>query len=251
MDVGQGDAILIEQGSTQILIDGGPSGQKIMEKLGGHVPFWDRNIEILIATHPDQDHLSGLIDVMGKYKVSEIIDNGTASDSQVYKKFKETIQNRNITEIDGRAGRRIKLQDGAELEIFNLEDAQGGDVSRDTNSGSLIARLSYGKDNFLFTGDLPSEKEPALIRHFALVDSRILKVAHHGSKYSTSVEFLEAVNPEVAVISVGKNNRYGHPAQEVLDRLNERKIKILRTDEIGDIEYYCQNTEEKCFLNQR
>lgn len=237
LDVGQGDSILIKKGSTQILIDGGPNGQAVLEKLGKFIPFWDRQIEAVIATHPDQDHIDGLIDVLEKYDVAQVIDNGVSSDSQVYKKFKETIQKRNISELEGKTGIKIKISDLAELEILAPDGTQPKNNPKDTNGASIVSRLVCGENTFLFTGDLTSEKELDLIRLPSTLNSRVLKVGHHGSKYSTSAEFLEIVKPETAVISVGKNNRYGHPAPETLERLGSRGIKILRTDETGDVEY--------------
>jgi competence protein ComEC len=237
LDVGQGDAVLISQGSQQILIDGGPNGQLALEKLGKYIPFWDRNIEVIIATHPDQDHIDGLIDVMEKYDVAQVIDNGVSSDSQVYKKFKETIKNKNIKELEGRAGVKIKISDLAELEILAPDGNQPKNNPKDTNLSSIVSKLTCKEKTFFLTGDLPFEGEEALMKSGADISSKILKVAHHGSKYATSEEFLSRVSPNEAVVSVGKNNRYGHPATEALERLSSRGIKILRTDETGDIEY--------------
>ncbi|HAT73832.1 MAG: Beta-lactamase domain protein [Candidatus Moranbacteria bacterium GW2011_GWF2_36_839] len=241
-NVGQGDAIMISQGQNQILIDGGPSGQKEMEKLGKYIPFWDRKIEIVIATHPDQDHIGGLIDVMKNYKIGKVIDNSAESDSQVYKNYLEIIENKNIERLKGKEGMNIKIKD-ANLEIIYpgliLDPPAGG--PKDTNSDSIVAKLIYGQNSFLFTGDFPLEKESALlIDKFDLI-SKVLKVSHHGSKNATSQEFLSKVSPFDAIISVGKNNSYGHPAGELLERLRAKKINILRTDEKGDIEYICKN----------
>lgn len=164
LDVGQGDAILIEQGNKQILVDGGPDGQKIMEKLGKYIPFWDRNIELVITTHPDQDHISGLIDVVGKYDVGEVIGNDVASESQVYKKFKEVIRSGNVSEAEGVSGMKIKLSNGAEMEILSPDGTQAKDNPKDTNLSSITARLVYGKNSFLLTGDLPIEGEQKIIK---------------------------------------------------------------------------------------
>jgi competence protein ComEC len=240
LDVGQGDAILISQGSKQVLIDGGPNGQVLLEKLGKYIPFWDRNIEVVIATHPDQDHIDGLIDAMKTYNIGEVIDNSEDSDSQVYKKYLETIREKNIPRLKGQFGMNIKISDNAKLEILNPGENLDNN-SEDTNSDSVVSRLTFGENSFLFTGDFPIEKEKELINKNFDLKSEVLKVSHHGSKYSSSNELLEKVAPKDAVISVGKNNRYGHPAQETLDRLNSRKIRILRTDQIGDIEYVCSN----------
>jgi len=236
-DVGQGDSALIEQGSKQILIDGGPDGKKVMEKLGEYVPFWDRNIEVVIATHPDEDHISGLTDVMENYNIGEVIDNGVNSDTQIYKKFKDIIAQKGIGEIEGKAGMDINIGENIKMKIISPDGTEDKNNPKDTNLSSIVTKLTYGDKSFLFTGDFPTEGEPTLISKNFDLHSQVLKVAHHGSKYATSDEFLDKVHPEEAVISVGKNNRYGHPAQEVLDRLNAHKIKILRTDERGDVEY--------------
>jgi competence protein ComEC len=247
LDVGQGDAILISEGSKQILIDGGPNGQILLEKLGKYIPFWDRNIEVVIATHPDQDHIDGLIDAMKTYNIGEIIDNSEETDSQVYKKYKEIIQEKNIPRMKGQRGMNIKISEDAKLEILNPGENLDNN-KKDTNADSIVAKLTYGENSFLFTGDLPSEKELTLISAGLDLNSRVLKVAHHGSKYSTSLEFLDKVAPKDAVISAGKNNRYGHPAWETLDRLNEKKTRILRTDEAGDIVYGCVDLQNPCML---
>lgn len=248
LDVGQGDAVLVSQGSRQILIDGGPSGQKVLEKLGQYIPFWDRNIEVIIATHPDQDHIEGLIDVMKAYSVGEIIDNSYDADSQVYKKYLETIGEKKIPRLKGEAGVNIKLSDDAQMKILNPPSGPEKDP-KDSNSASIVAKLVFGANSFLFTGDLPDEKEKELISEKIDLSSRVLKISHHGSKYASTDEFLEKVHPVEAVISVGKNNRYGHPSEEILGRLDARKINILRTDEMGDVIYECENKEELCSLN--
>jgi competence protein ComEC len=248
LDVGQGDAILISQGSKQVLIDGGPNGQVLLEKLGKYIPFWDRNIEVVIATHPDQDHIDGLIDAMKTYNIGEVVDNSEVTDSQVYKKYQEIIQEKNIPRIKGQLGMNIKISDDAKLEILNPGENLDNNP-KDTNLDSIVAKLTYGENSFLFTGDFPIEKESELLKGEAKLPigslaSNVLKVAHHGSKYATSNEFLDKVAPKDAVISVGKNNRYGHPAQETLDRIISHKINVFRTDIMGDIIYECNN--EKC-----
>lgn len=248
LDVGQGDAILISQGSKQILIDGGPNGQVLLEKLGKYIPFWDRNIEVIIATHPDQDHIDGLIDAMKAYNIGELIDNSEDSDSQVYKKYEEIIQEKSISRLKGKSGMNIKISDDANLEIFSPGENLDNN-SKDTNADSVVLKLTYGENSFLFTGDFPIEKEQEIINKNFDLKSNVLKISHHGSKYSTGSEFLEKIMPKDAVISVGKNNRYGHPAQDVLDRLNEKKINVLRTDEIGDVEYVCEKAGI-CKLNR-
>lgn len=247
LDVGQGDAILIMQGSNQILIDGGPSGQILMEKLGRYVPFWDREIEMVIATHPDQDHIEGLLGAMKSYKVGSLMETTAQSESQLYEKFEGLISEKQIQKIISQPGMKIKF-DQAEIEILGPRGEVPIGETKDTNAYSIVTRLVFGQNSFLFTGDLPDGEENKLIQGKNDLQADVLKVSHHGSKYSTSGEFLEAVEPRDAIISVGKNNRYGHPAPEVVDRLQGRKINIFRTDESGDIKYVCMSPEFECAL---
>ena len=235
LDVGQGDAILIQKGTNQILIDGGASAQKELEELGKYIPFWDRTIETIIATHPDQDHIAGLLGVMKNYKVGIEIDNAASGDSQLYQSYLQLIEDKKITRLRGQRGMNMKLDD-AELAIIY----PGNDLvnnPKDTNADSIVSKLVYGGESFLFTGDFPTEEDARIFSLGADLSADILKVAHHGSKYASSDEFLDRVKPREAVVSVGANNRYGHPAPEVMERLKARGIIIKRTDEAGDIEY--------------
>lgn len=237
LDVGQGDAILIQKGDQQILIDGGQDEKAVLEGLGKYVPFWDREIEVIIATHPDADHIAGLPSVMENYTVDEVIDTGVSSTSQVYQKFKDTIKDKNITELEGEKGLKIKMGDEAVLEILYPDGKEDKNNPKDTNVTSIVAKLEYGENSFLFTGDLTVEGEEVLVKSGKDISAGILKVGHHGSKYSTSQAFLEKVKPREAVISVGAENRYGHPAGEVVDRLEADGVEIKRTDKAGDVVY--------------
>lgn len=235
-DVGQGDAILISQGNNQMLIDGGKDGKLILEKLGRFVPFWDRMIETVIATHPDADHIGGLVEVAKNYEIGAVLETNARSDSQTYSAWEEAIAG--TEKIEARKGINIKFPEDTEISVlypFFSIDNQGSN----SNDYSVVAKLSFRENKFLFTGDLPVEKELDLINYKGDISADILKVAHHGSKYSTSEEFLDAISPREAIISVGKNNSYGHPAQEILDRIKKQGIIIRRTDEMGDIEYEC------------
>ena len=255
LDVGQGDAILISQGSQQILIDGGRDGKLLLEKLGAHIPFWDRNIEIVIMTHPDADHIAGLVDGLRAYKVETIIKTDVESDSQVYKTLAGDIEKENAQVIEAVAGEKIKLPKGGELEILYPLAKDIVVDKNETNSASVVAKLSYGKNEFLFTGDLPSEQESMLIGDPLVQNSRendylrVLKVGHHGSKYSTSDILLDALKSKDAIISVGAHNTYGHPNQEIIDRLLHRGINTFRTDKSGDIKYSCKNQEINCVIS--
>jgi len=254
LDVGQGDAIYIEAPSgNQILIDGGP-GKAVLRELSKVMPFYDRSIDVVIATHADQDHVGGLPDVLNKYKVHIFMESGVPGESSSYEELEKMVgEDNNPTSLKLRGTRKIlarrnmvvDLGNGAILQIlFPDRDP----IGMETNMASIVSRLVYGENEFLFTGDSPMAIEnylvsleddhqiaPAPEGHPLTLKSDVLKTAHHGSKTSTSVEFVSAVSPEYAVISVGKDNKYGHPNQETLDTLNNFGTKILRTDQSGRI----------------
>ncbi len=238
-DVGQGDAIFIETPQRlQVLIDGGPDA-KILEKLGKVMPFWDRTIDLVILTHPDPDHLNGIIEVLKRYKVKEILYTGVVPED-LRQKGVDVIEKSKAEKIIAKAGQRIKLSrlnldNHAYIDIlYPFEDITGQRFS-DFNQTSIVCQLVYGKTSFLLAGDAPKSVEYQLLAKQVNLNSDILKVAHHGSKTSTSDYFLKAVSPEIAVIQVGKDNKFGHPHQEVLDILNQQNIRVLRTDLLGDI----------------
>lgn len=244
LDVGQGKAIFIETpDGNQILIDGGPDNS-VVEKLSEAMPFFDREIDLIILTHPDSDHLNGLIEVLKRYSVDKIVETGIVDPSAEYQTWGNLIKEKNIPVAFALAGQKIKIGEGFMLEILYPNRSLVGQSFSNTNQSSIVARLEFGKNSFLFTGDAEESTEYFLVATGVNLDSDILDVGHHGSKNSTSQGFLEAVSPETAVIQVGKNNRYGHPAQETLERL--KNIKILRTDILGDINFTCdiQNCAE-------
>jgi competence protein ComEC len=250
LDVGQGDSILIQKGTRQILIDGGPSGKTELARLGKYLPYFDREIEIVIATHPDRDHIAGLVEVARNSKIGKVLLTGAEKDTQVYKEWKDVLSYNKVETVEVSGGTEVKFDD-AEMKILNPPGKVSAGTG-DSNNSSVVARLDYGENSFLFTGDIesPAEKEileslPADGHGDENVDVDVLKVAHHGSKYSSSEAFLDAASPETAVISVGKNNSYGHPTEAVLDALKSRNINVLRTDELGDIRYYCER-KSKC-----
>ena len=241
-DVGQGDAAFVETPERQqILIDGGPNGQVILEKLGKEMPFWDRTIDWIILTHPEKDHLAGLLGVLKRYKVKNILWTGVVRDTAEYKEWLRLIEEEDANIFIAQAGLRIlggpTSRGRSDLNVLYPFESLEGKESKDSNDTSIVARLVFGETSFLFTGDATQSVEKELVlspaKHKAQLDSDVLKVGHHGSKTSTSKEFMEAVSPEIAVISVGKDNKYGHPRQEVLDNL--AGVKILRTDLDGDI----------------
>jgi competence protein ComEC len=234
-DVGQGDAIFIETPqSHQILIDGGPTSA-ILEKLGKEMPFWDRSIDLVILTHPERDHLAGLIEVLEKYKVENILWTGVVRDTAEFKEWQRLIQEEGAKIFIAKAGQKI-ITPQTFLEILYPFESLEGKEFRNSNNTSIVSKLKFNKNSFLFTGDIYKSAERKIIDEFSeeILNSDILKVAHHGSKTSSSSEFLQIVSPEIAIIQVGKN-KYGHPHQEVLERLRKFGIKIQRTDKDGDI----------------
>lgn len=232
-DIGQGKAIFIETpDGNQILIDGGPDNS-VLEKLSGQMPFFDREIDLIILTHPDSDHLNGLVEVLKRYTVDKIIETGVQDPSGEYQAWHILIREKDIPVTFALAGEKIKIGDGFALEILYPNRSLVGQTFSNTNQSSIVARLIYGKNSILLTGDAEASTEAYLVGSGANLDSDILDVSHHGSKNSTSQEFLETVTPQVVIIQVGKGNRYGHPHQETLQRLNG--IKVLRTDLCGDI----------------
>ena len=241
-DVGHGDAIFIEIPSSgggvyQILIDGGPD-DTILEKLGQEMPFWDRTINLIILTHPSTDHLNGLLMVLERYKVNQILWTGIKVRGSKYREWLELIAKENAEIFIAQAGQRIKLGENVYLDILNpIENLKGQEIKggRAINNTSIVARLVYGEDSFLFTGDIEKQAEKELLEREVFLDSDVLKVAHQGSRTSNSKEFIEAVSPEIAVIQVGKDNPFGHPHPEVLQTLEQFGAKILRTDIHGDI----------------
>ena len=238
LNVGQGDAILIEKGSQQILIDGGPSPQAINLELGKKMPFWDRAIDLVFLTHPHHDHLSGLVEVLQRYQVSQVIYPDLAYDSSVYDEWRKLITAKRIIPIFAQAGQQVRLGDDLTIKVLRPQAVFATGDESDLDNNSLVLRLTAGAITFLFTADIRQEAEALFIQQRADLSSDIYKIAHHGSKTSNSARFLAVVNPEVAVISVGEN-RFGHPSEEVLERLELKLAKenVYRTDEDGTIEF--------------
>jgi competence protein ComEC len=240
LDVGQGDAILIQTPNHQnILIDGGPDPQKINLELSKKLPFWDRTIDLIISTQPQADHITGLVEALQRYKVKQALEPGVSYNSPIYQEWLNVIEEKQIKHEIARAGQEIDLGNEIKLEVLNppAESFQG--TSQDVDNNGVVIRLSWGKVSFLFTADIRGEAEFDLVRQRANLKSTVLKVAHHGSKTSTSPQFLAVVNPKVAVISVGGNNTFGHPSPEVVERLEEKlgKGKVYRTDKNGTVEF--------------
>jgi len=239
LDVGQGDAILVQRGSQQVLIDGGPSPQAVIRGLSDRMPFWDRTIELVVSTHPHADHLTGLVEVLNRYRVERVVYPDLDSDSPLYEQWLSLIEEKDIPGTIAQAGQRVGLGDGAVMKVLNPRMPLLTDTSSDINNNSVVLRLDFGEVSFLLAADIGWETEFELIAHGADLDSTVLKVAHQGSYTSTTPEFLAAAEPQLAVISAGKDNRFGHPSQEVLERLEGKlgAANIYCTDKHSTIEF--------------
>ena len=239
LDVGQGDAILIQTPSGQnILIDGGPSSQALFLELGKKLPFWERTIDLVISTQPQADHITGLIEILQRYKVKQVIESNTNYSSAIYQEWLDIINNNHIKHTTVEAGQIINLGNDIGIEVLNPPRELFEGTSNDIDNNGLVLRLVCEKISFLFTADIRHEAELNMIMQRANLKSSVLKVAHHGSNTSTSVRFSSFTDPEIAVISVGSENNYGHPHSDVVNILvsdigNDR---IYRTDIEGTIE---------------
>lgn len=234
-DVGQGDAALVQlPDGLQIVIDGGPNNA-VLEKLGRAMPFYDREIDWVVLSHTDCDHLTGLLAVLKNYQVNNILWSGLAGDDDEDAEWERLIAQEGAAVKIAVAGKKLVLSQNPPVILEVLAPAQSDKISgKDQNELSTIIKFSYGARSFLFCGDAKSDADGfADAAQDAFAD--VLKVSHHGSKYSTTAGFLAKVLPAAAVISAGEKNPYGHPHPEVLDLLENYDIRTLRTDTAGDI----------------
>ncbi len=238
-DVGQGDSILIE-GPTgvQVLVDGGP-GSSAVRELGKRLPFFDRSLDAVVATHPDADHIGGLVEVFERYEVGHIIEPGIANNTKIWSTFLDRAEREIETgavHSVARAGQRLNLGGGAYADILYPDR----DVSKvkDTNAGSIVMRVVYGDTSVMLTGDLPSKEEQELFLKWGYeLDSDVLKAGHHGSKTSSLPDFVESVSPAYVVFSRGCDNRYGHPDPGVVVFFKSLKVETHDTCEEGTISF--------------
>jgi competence protein ComEC len=227
-DVGQGDAILVTYKNIQILTDGGPDN-KALACLGKHVPFYDREIELVISTHPDSDHSTGLIGVVKNYKVHKFLANPVNASTEIYRVLENALGSGGVGVLTPAQGMQLRL-DLIHLDILSEFNPQ----EKDTNVNSVVYKLKYGNFLALFPGDIPADVSDAMALTIGPVN--YIKIPHHGSKNGATDNLLKATMPRVAVISVGKKNPWGFPSQEILAMLKKYNVEVLRTDLIGDVE---------------
>jgi competence protein ComEC len=231
LDVGQGDAELLVFGNRTILIDAGETeqGDRVVADLQ---ELGVTRIDLLVATHPHSDHIGGMRKVLETFSVGQVLDAGVPSTSPIYEHLLEEIEKEGIPYRVAEQGQTIDLDPSLRILVLSPVKER---LSDDPNENSVVLRISYGTISFLFTGDMGGGAEDALTKTGYPLDAQILKVGHHGSEYSTSKEFLARVHPEVAIIEVGKDNPYGHPHQQTLQRLADTGATVYRTDRDGTI----------------
>ena len=242
LDVGQGDAILlVTPRGRQVLVDGGPDPRVVLLALGERLSPGDRDLDAVVVTHLDSDHAGGLIGVLDRYDADIVMQGPTSAASALFPQWRSVLDQRQLPTVSIRAGHRIELDSGVRIEVLYPPTGRApSGIDINTNNLSVVMRVAYGEVSFLLTGDVERDVERFLVEtQGEALRSDVLKVAHHGSRSSTSATFLTAVGPESAVVSAGADNRYGHPHAEVMDRLgsvvNDDAVFITSRD--GTVEY--------------
>jgi competence protein ComEC len=233
LDIGQGDSIYIRTPSGRdMLVDGGPS-PAVVRRLSEVMPWYDRSIDVVIETHPDADHIGGLVDVLARYRVGVFLEPGVESENSIDDELARLRKEKGIDHVIARRGMRVDFGDGAHFDILFPDT----DVTYfETNTASIVGLMKYGSTSVMLTGDSPKSVENRLV----LLDgprlrSDVLKAGHHGSHTSSGEYFVGAVSPRYAIVSAGKDNRYGHPHRDVSDLFLKLGIEMLRTDVLGTI----------------
>ena len=236
LDIGQGDSILIlSPNGMTMLIDGGNSDSDATEVILPKLREWGADrLDVMVATHPDADHIGGLPEVLENFPVGTVALTGQVHSTQIYERLLTDIRDLNVDAIQTRTGTVIPFDPAVRVEVLGPDDEFVQDDD-DRNNASIVIRLTFGSVSFMLIGDAEDAEEEAILASGADLRSAILKVGHHGSRSSTSEPFLAAVDPQVGVISAGEGNQYGHPHQDVLDRLEQAGVQIYRTDQSGTI----------------
>lgn len=233
LDVGQGDSIFVKSPSGKtMLVDAGPQNN-ILKPLSKQFSFRKKHIDVLLATHPDADHVGGFAPVLQNYDADVFVESAYVKDNQILVQIETLVNDKIENHIIATEGTVIDLGDGVTFKILSPND---NELEGDSNNASIVGRLTYGNNSFLLTGDASITNEIRLVKEYGTnLKSDVLKLGHHGSRTSSAIEFLQNVNPSIAIISAGKNNRYGHPHPEVLNRLKNVGIPYLSTINEGTI----------------
>ena len=241
LDVGQGDSILIETpDGFEMLVDGGPNAA-VLRQLSKERSFFDREIDVVVTTHPDLDHIGGLVDVLKRYKVQTILRTENENDKSAAEAFAAAAQKESAEEILADAGQVLQLGASTTIQIFS---PTGDERQWESNASSIVLRVVYGNTSFMLTGDAPREIEDYLVKTYGTqLDSDVLKLGHHGSKTSTSEAWLDTVTPRYTVVSAGLDNKYGHPHQDVMQRVFARNIQTSHTGTDGTVTFYSDGTK--------
>ncbi len=235
LDVGQGDSILIQapNGKT-MLIDGGRSTNLAETVIIPKLKEWGaQQVDVLIPTHPDADHIGGLVGVLENYPVKLAALTGQVHSTQIYERLLTNIRDKNVEALKVRTGTAIPFDPSVKIEVLGPDDDAVQDD--DNNNASIVIKLTYGNTSFLLTGDAEMPANQAILERGFDVRSTVLKLGHHGSRTSTNEDWLKKVQPQLGIISAGKDNSFGHPHPEVIAVLEKLKIPYLRTDEHGTI----------------
>jgi beta-lactamase superfamily II metal-dependent hydrolase len=235
LDVGQGDSILIQAPNGQtMLIDGGRAMSLAEEVIIPKLKEWSASqVDVLIPTHPDADHIGGLVGVLENYPVKLAALTGQVHSTQIYERLLMNIRDKNIEALQVRTGTVIPFDPAVKVEVLGPdEDAVQDD---DNNNASIVIKLTYGGTSFLLTGDAEFPESKAILARGSDVRSTVLKLGHHGSRTSTNEDWLKKVQPQLGIISAGKDNSFGHPHPEVVEALEKSRIPYIRTDEHGTI----------------
>ncbi|MFQ5860670.1 MAG: DNA internalization-related competence protein ComEC/Rec2 [Dehalococcoidia bacterium] len=220
LDVGQGDAVLIvTPRGGRVLIDGGPEPLAAVRALGRHLPLWERNLDLVVLTHPQVDHLEGLIEVLQRYRVGRVLEGVEQPSSVLYQRWQQVLRQQRAPFVRAVAGQRVVLDGNVLLEVLHPPPEPLRGTGADVNNNSVVLRVIYGESSVLLTGDVGRVAEFYLLDREAALASTVLKVAHHGSDSSSDTTFLASVRPQLAVISAGQENPFGHPSPAVMERL--------------------------------
>ena len=245
-DVGQGDMTVITTPSGyRIVVDGGPDPSRAAEVLGAELPFWERSVDLVVLTHPHSDHIAGLNEILRRYTVERVLERRQEFAGPEYTAWADLVETEGADTIDAGPGLKLSFGDGVTIEALGPPEPMLSGTDSDVDNGSVVVRVEYGDRSFVITGDVFSEGEAWLVGSGQRLASDVLKVAHHGSTTSTSHVILDAVNPSAAVISAGRDNRFGHPRPEVVERLRSAVdgSQLFTTVDRGSVTFETDGTK--------